>query len=108
MTFTVQSSVSITCHLSNPVAVTCPPLNSISNGSIAYSPDSPQRFTFDTVAAHSCNEGYYLVGRGIRTCVGDGSTILGQWSGVPPMCTGNDDIRTICALTLSITNIARN
>ncbi|XP_064387965.1 uncharacterized protein LOC135336171 isoform X3 [Halichondria panicea] len=68
-------------------AVTCPPLNSIRYGSIAYSPDSAQRFTFDTVAAHSCNEGYYLVGRSIRTCVGDGSTILGQWSGVPPMCT---------------------
>ncbi len=86
----LSSAIHIFGLSNNPVAVTCPPLNSIRYGSIAYSPDSAQRFTFDTVASHSCNEGYYLVGRSIRTCVGDGSTILGQWSGVPPMCTGND------------------
>ncbi len=76
------------------VAVTCPLLASISNGSIAYSPGSTEPFNFDTVAAHSCDDGFYLMGLGIQTCVGDGSSVLGQWSGILPTCSGNGTVAT--------------
>ena len=42
----------------------CPLLSPINNGSIEYGPDFIQPFDFSTVAAHSCDEGYYLLGGG--------------------------------------------
>ena len=70
-------------------AITCASLDPVGNGSIAYSPNISEPFDFDTVATHTCNEAYYLEGIGIRTCVGDGSSTTGQWSGAAPVCLGN-------------------
>ena len=43
---------------------------------------------FGTVANHSCDEGYFLVGDSVRTCEGNGSTVEGEWSGTVPVCSG--------------------
>ena len=45
-------------------------------------------FGFGTTAVHSCEEGFSLVGDVIRVCTGDGSSIVGNWNGAAPMCSG--------------------
>ena len=70
------------------VAITCSTLDAIPNGAIVYSPDTIDPFDFETNATYSCNEGFYLEGESIRTCIGDGSSVSGVWNGITPVCTG--------------------
>ncbi len=65
--------------------ISCTSLNTISNGMVAYSPDS---LDFGTTATYTCLEGYFLEGTSTRTCIGDGSGISGNWNGVAPVCSG--------------------
>jgi len=44
---------------------------------------------YGTVATYSCDEGFILQGSLIRSCSGDGSTPLGAFDGVEPVCSGN-------------------
>ena len=50
--------------------------------------DRTSPFDFGTTATYSCNEGYYLQGEDVRTCVEDGSGVNGIWSGSTPRCAG--------------------
>ena len=50
---------------------------------------------FGTVANHSCDEGYFLVGDSVRTCEGNGSTVEGEWSGTVPVCSGRPCMATV-------------
>ncbi len=63
-------------------AVECPALPSIPNGAITYGPDTIAPFNVDTVATHSCNDGFILgIGSETRTCL-----VSGIWSGLIPVC----------------------
>ena len=62
----------------------CPELAPISNGAITYGPDMTAPFEVDTVATHSCNDGFILgVGSETRMCLN-----TGIWSGLIPVCRG--------------------
>ncbi len=57
------------------------------NGMIVYSTTPP--FNFGTTATYQCNDGYSLAsGDRVRTCTGDGTSTVGQWSGTAPVCSG--------------------
>ena len=55
---------------------------------ITYAPDNTPDFDIGTVATHTCNVGFALVGEvGTRTCFEDDSQdIPGVWSGSAPTC----------------------
>lgn len=64
---------------------------SLPNGMISYDtdPDPPPdtMFNVGTVATHSCDVGFSLVGDTTRTCMDDPeSEFLGMWSGNAPSC----------------------
>ena len=60
----------------------CPDLEPLVNGAISYDPDlTPPFRDIGTVATHTCDGGFVLVGAGIRECQ-DGGT----WSESPPTC----------------------
>ncbi len=63
----------------------CPALAPIPNGAITYGPDMIANFDMDTVATHSCNPGFRLVGSVTRVCHGL-NTGLGIWFGLTPLC----------------------
>ena len=67
--------------------VECPALPPIPNGVISYAPDMTPDYNVDTVATHTCNPGYLLLGPGLgpdtRQCFAGGT-----WSGVTPVCVG--------------------
>ncbi len=56
----------------------CRPLSPLGNGTIFY---TDQTFGFNTVATHTCNTGFTLIGDSTRTCDQDG-----KWSGVAQTC----------------------
>lgn len=69
------------CSLSNPP-----------NGYITYSDDADNdgNYPFGTNAAYACDTGYSLVPLAtVRTCDGDGSTMIGSFSGTEPNCEGD-------------------
>ena len=67
-------------------AIECPFL-SLTNGMIVYASDTSPEFEIGTVATHSCDAGFALVGGMTRTCMDDDQTdIIGVWSGSAPTC----------------------
>ncbi len=45
-------------------------------------------FDYGTTATYQCNDGYNLANGDIeRTCTGNGTTSVGQWSGTAPHCS---------------------
>lgn len=65
----------------------CPALTPPTNGLIDYSPDTSANYDFETTATFSCNPGFGLVGGDeIRTCSGDGSSVVGTWTGTQATC----------------------
>ena len=56
-------------------AIKCPPLDSIGDGVITYTPENTPDYNLDTVATYSCNGGFFLdlsIGGSVtRTCVDD-------------------------------------
>ena len=54
---------------------------------IAFAADTTPQFEIGTVATHSCNAGYALVGDMTRTCEDDDQAdIVSVWSGTAPTC----------------------
>ena len=68
--------------------ITCSLLGDLGNGSIVYHDNVTEQLVFGTVANHSCDEGYFLVGDSVRTCEGNRSTIEEEWNGTAPVCSG--------------------
>ena len=59
------------------------------NGQIIYTIEHPSNHTVDTIATHSCTEGYALAGDSQRVCVDDDQLdTMGQWNGSAPSCEG--------------------
>ena len=76
---TIISSYNTSSILANE----CPSL-SLTNGVITYATDSIPDFEIGTVATHSCDPGFGLVGDMTRTCMNAG--LFGVWSGSAPTC----------------------
>ena len=52
-----------------------------------YAADTTPDFAIGTVATHTCNAGFALVGDMTRTCADDDQAdIVGAWSGSAPTC----------------------
>ncbi len=67
----------------------CSLLTALTNGRIDYFADTSSPFDYATVASYICNPGYAVIGTvKTRTCVGDGSTPIGIWTGTAPICQG--------------------
>ena len=55
-----------------------------------YAADTTPEFEIGTVATHTCNAGFALVGFMTRTCMDDDQAdIVGVWSGSAPTCERN-------------------
>ncbi len=83
-------------------AIVCPAVAAPSSGSIDFggaSSDGNSNYAFDVVANYSCNSGFSLVGKSLRTCTGDGSTTTGAFDGAAPTCE-----RKLYLLLLDILN----
>lgn len=66
------------------VGVRCAPLNIIAHGIIGYTINALYQ-----VANYQCHPGYWIAsGDSERTCVDDGTSLEGQWSGTEPVCSG--------------------
>lgn len=65
------------CVLTASAAVRCVELSDPSNGVVTLTGTVP-----NSLAIYSCNDGFNLVGRAVRTCMTSG----GQWSGEAPTC----------------------
>ncbi len=68
-------------YIYNSTVVQCPALAPIPNGAITYDPDMIPDFDVGTVATHSCDPGFHLVGSETRVCLDSG-----RWSGLTPVC----------------------
>ena len=71
--------------------IQCPQLNAPANGNVQMIAPPGIRATpqdYGAVARYTCNSGYYLDGNQIRNCVGDGTSIAGNWDGSQPSCIG--------------------
>ena len=65
---------------------------SLANGMVTYVLDTTAEFEVMTIATHTCNAGFALVGALTRTCmVDDQVDIVGVWSGSPPTCEGKNN-----------------
>ena len=54
-----------------------------------YSNETTISYGFGINATYQCDEGFSLDGRDdVRTCVGNGSSPNGTWSGQAPTCIG--------------------
>lgn len=69
--------------------ILCSSLNEPENGIIMYSLDILFPFDLGTTATYVCNVGFGLSdGVGVRTCTGDGSNSVGEWTETQPNCFG--------------------
>ncbi|XP_064386513.1 sushi, von Willebrand factor type A, EGF and pentraxin domain-containing protein 1-like [Halichondria panicea] len=67
--------------------IMCPPLLTITNGTISYSPDVTPDYDLGTEATYTCEAGFYLEGNEVRVCMDDdGMDAIGVWSGQEPSC----------------------
>ena len=58
---------------------------------IAYTVDITPEFDIGTVATHTCDAGFALVGDMTRTCADDNqAAVVGAWSGSAPSCERKD------------------
>ena len=74
--------------------IKCSTLSAIENTMVAYSNVTiKSQYIYGTTATYQCNSGYELTGGDtVRTCSGDGSSPVGQWSGTTPMCLGKKTV----------------
>ena len=57
---------------------------------ITYAADTTPEFNIGTVATHTCDAGFALVGDMTRSCEDDDqAAIIGVWSGSAPTCERN-------------------
>lgn len=66
----------------------CPDIADPENGQITFSLDNLAPFDCGTVAEYSCSHGFGLDGGATRTCEGDDSSTIGEWTGTAPTCVG--------------------
>ena len=67
--------------------ITCPALLDVINGTINYLRGTTAPYDFGTTATYQCNHGHVLTSRdSVRTCTGDGTSTVGEWSGIAPQC----------------------
>ncbi len=67
----------------------CPTLPGVTHSQLSYTNVVVAgQLEFDTVASFVCEEGYFLVGDRTRTCIGNGLTTTGTWTGSDPTCEG--------------------
>ena len=69
-------------------ATFCPTLPGISNGTISLVGDMGGLSVVGTNATYYCDRGYYLQSDATRSCMGDGLSVNGTWSGMEPACIG--------------------
>ena len=66
----------------------------VTNGVIVYSSDTTPRapYNYGTTATYQCDTGYEVTsGNSERTCTGDGSSSVGEWSGTTAaVCSGTN------------------
>ena len=76
---------------------TCPPLNSITDGSISYSRavEGNGEYLSGSVATFSCSYGYELSEDTTRTCQDNH-----MWTGTDPSCQSKDKYFTQCILSM--------
>ena len=49
---------------------------------------NPINYDYATTAMYSCSEGFSVsAGDEMRTCGGNGSSVIGTWSGIEPTCS---------------------
>ncbi len=75
------------------VAITCEDIPDPVNGQITHVPDAHAPFEYGNEARYSCYvDGENRIGYGLtggnhtRVCSGDGSSVMGQWTGTAPTC----------------------
>ena len=66
----------------------CANLSFPTNGAIVYSPDTTSPYDFGTKATYECDSGFGLIGMETRTCDGDDSSPIGEWTGMAAVCDG--------------------
>ena len=81
---------SISCY---DLAIQCFELDSPENGSVEYSGSLGQGINFGDTATYSCETGFGLSGNAKRTCIGNGTSSLGQWNGIEPTCEGTIELK---------------
>lgn len=69
-------------------AKTCAAVMDPESGSVVYdtTADGSGNYPIGTVATYTCNIGNGLNGMASRTCVGDGSSTVGDFDGNAPTC----------------------
>lgn len=68
-------------------AIMCPDLPDPDNGDITFVTDVTATFDVLTTATYSCDPGFGLNGgTAVRTCNGDSTSPIGDWSGTAPTC----------------------
>ena len=75
-----------------PIAISCPPLvvpDNVLNSAIVYTSSPNPNYAVGTVAVYFCSAGFdAITGDLVRTCVEDGDSMTGIWSGEEPTCAG--------------------
>ncbi|XP_054646899.1 E-selectin-like [Dunckerocampus dactyliophorus] len=79
----LQCEASGSWNASQPtcVAVQCPALSGLQNGTISCGEDADTRFSYGSTCTFSCSSGYQMVGASTVTC-----TSAGEWSEMMPHC----------------------
>lgn len=84
----LQLSIFAFCHI---IAITCPPLEDIENGTIIYlnstTNESAKDYAYNSTAMFECFIGHILTGVNTSTCTGNGSSSNGVWSDNVPQCS---------------------
>ncbi|XP_064386676.1 sushi, von Willebrand factor type A, EGF and pentraxin domain-containing protein 1-like [Halichondria panicea] len=100
--YRMSGSATVTCEASGSWStrptcsdIVCPPLPTITNGIISYSPDVTPDYDLGTNATYTCEAGFYLEGNEVRVCMDDD----GMWSGREPSCVPIE-----CPPLLTVTN----
>ena len=63
------------------------PMLTLTNAMVSSFVDTTAEFEIMTIAIHTCNAGFALVGDVTRTCADDDQAdTVGVWSGSPPYC----------------------
>ena len=89
--------------LFSPAAIECPPLPTITNVTISYSPDVTSDYDLGTEATYTCEAGFYLEGNEVRVCMDDdGMDTIGVWSGQEASCVRKLSCKGIFSTMLAV------